>query len=390
MRTKLFAVAVAALFAASPALAQQKLKIGFITTLSGPLGVIGKHMKDSVELALDHLNRKVGGLETEVVYGDDQAKPDVGLQVAKEMMQKDNVDIVAGIIWSNVMLAVVPAVTETGRIMVGTNAGASPLAGAQCNERYFSTSWNNDQSPEALGKYMQDQGINDVYVLAPNYQAGKDMVAGFKRYYKGRIVDEVYTRFGQTDYQAEITQLRSKSPKAVFVFYPGGMGIQFLKQYSEAGLRGTYPLYSVFTVDEISIPAIKHAALGQYEARFWSPDLKVPASQKYVADFQKKYGHLPVFYGAQSYDGILLIDSAVRAVKGNVKDTKGMIAALRKANYDSIRGKFTFNVNHHPIQNFYLLKAVAGPAGKDPVLEIQQTVFKNHKDAYYKDCKMKW
>jgi branched-chain amino acid transport system substrate-binding protein len=389
-RTKLFAVAIAALFAASPALAQQKLKIGFITTLSGPLGVIGKHMKDSVELALDHLNRKVGGLETEVVYGDDQAKPDVGLQVAKELMQKDHVDIMAGIIWSNVMLAVVPAVTESGRIMVGTNAGASPLAGAQCNERYFSASWNNDQSPEALGKYMQDKSINDVYVMAPNYQAGKDMVAGFKRYYKGRIVDEVYTRFGQTDYQAELSQLRSKKPKAVFVFYPGGMGIQFLKQYSEAGLRGLYPLYSVFTVDEITIPAIKHAALGQYEARFWSPDLKVPASQKYVADFQKKYGHMPVFYGAQSYDGILLIDSAVRAVKGNVKDTKGMIAAMRKANYNSIRGKFTFNVNHHPIQNFYLLKAVAGPAGKDPVMEIQQTVFKNHKDAYYKDCKMKW
>ena len=389
MRTKLFAVAVAALFAASPALAQQKLKIGFITTLSGPLGVIGKHMKDSVELALDHLNRKVGGLETEVVYGDDQAKPDVGLQVAKEMMQKDNVDIVAGIIWSNVMLAVVPAVTETGRIMVGTNAGASPLAGAQCNERYFSTSWNNDQSPEALGKYMQDQGINDVYVLAPNYQAGKDMVAGFKRYYKGRIVDEVYTRFGQTDYQAEITQLRSKSPKAVFVFYPGGMGIQFLKQYSEAGLRGTYPLYSVFTVDEISIPAIKHAALGQYEARFWSPDLKVPASQKYVADFQKKYGHMPVFYGAQSYDGILLIDSAVRAVKGKVKDTKGMIAAMRKANYDSIRGKFTFNVNHHPIQNFYLLRAEKTPAGAIE-MKIQKTVFEKYKDSYYQDCKMKW
>src|SRR3990170_5521573 len=288
------AVASALAFS-QPAMAQpqKSIKIGFITTLSGPLGVIGKHMKDSVELALDHLNRKVGGLETEVVYGDDQAKPDVGLQVAKEMMQKDNVDIVAGIIWSNVMLAVVPAVTETGRIMVGTNAGASPLAGAQCNERSFSTSWNNDQSPEALGKYMQDQGINDVYVLAPNYQAGKDMVAGFKRYYKGRIVDEVYTRFGQTDYQAELSELRSKNPKAVFVFYPGGMGIQFLKQYSEAGLRGLYPLYSVFTVDEITIPAIKHAALGQYQARFWSPDLKVPASQKYVADFQKKYGHLP-------------------------------------------------------------------------------------------------
>jgi branched-chain amino acid transport system substrate-binding protein len=384
------AVAFAAASATTPVFAQQKLKIGFITTLSGPAGVIGKHMKDSVELALDHLSRKVGGLDTEVVYGDDQFKPDVGLQVAEEMMKKNNVDIMSGIIWSNVMMAVMPAVTGSGRIMVGTNAGASPLAGAQCNERYFSTSWNNDQSPEAMGKYMQEKGINDVYILAPNYQAGKDMVAGFKRYYKGKIVDEVYTRVGQPDYQAELSQLRSKNPKAVFVFYPGGMGIQFLKQWSEGGFRGQFPLYSVFTVDETTIPAIKHAALGQYEARFWSQDIKVPASQKYVAGMQKKFGYTPSFYGAQSYDGIMLIDSAVRATKGNVKDTKGLIAAMRKADYASVRGKFEFNVNHHPIQNFYLLKAVSGPAGKDPVLEIQQTVFEKHKDSYYKDCKMKW
>lgn len=390
IRKALVCSALAAALAAAPAFAQQKLKIGFITSLSGPQGIVGKHMRDSVEIALDHLGRKVGGLDTEVVFGDDQAKPDVGVQVAEELMKKNNVDIMAGIIWSNVMMAVMPAVTASGRIMVGTNAGASPLAGAQCNERYFSTSWNNDQSPEALGKFMQDKGINDVYVMAPNYQAGKDMVAGFKRYYKGRIVDEVYVRFGQTDFQAELSQLRAKNPKAVFAFYPGGMGVQFLKQYSEAGLRGLFPLYSVFTVDEISIPAIKHAALGQYEARFWSPDLKVPASQKYVADFQKKFGYTPSFYGAQSYDGILLIDSAVRAVKGNVKDTNAMIAAMRKANYNSVRGKFEFNVNHHPIQNFYLLKAVAGPGGKDPVMEIQQTIFEKHKDSYYKDCKMKW
>ena len=384
------AAACVASFATTPALAQQKLKIGFITSLSGPQGVIGKQMKDSVELALDHLGKKVGGVDTEVFYGDDQAKPDVGVQVAQELIKKNQVDIMAGIIWSNVMMAVMPEVTGSGRIMVGANAGASPLAGAQCNERYFSVSWNNDQSPEAMGKYMQEKGINDVYILAPNYQAGKDMVAGFKRYYKGKILDEVYTRFGQTDYQAELSQLRAKNPKAVFVFYPGGMGIQFLKQYSEAGLRGMFPLYSVFTVDETTIPAIKHAALGQYEARFWSQDIKVPASQKYVADMQKKFGYIPSFYGAQSYDAIMLIDSGVKAVKGNVKDTAGMIAAMRKANYNSVRGKFTFNVNHHPIQNFYLLKAVSGPAGKDPVMEIQQTIFENHKDSYYKDCKMKW
>jgi branched-chain amino acid transport system substrate-binding protein len=386
---KVLAVA-AALAIAGPAAAQQKVKIGFITTLSGPQGVIGEHMKNSVELALDHLGRKISGLDVEVIYGDDQFKPDVGKQVSDEMVKKHQVNFVSGIIWSNVMLAVAPSVTAAVTFLIGTNAGPHDLAGKLCNELFFTTSWQNDQTPEAMGKYMQDAGINDVYIMAPNYAAGKDMLTGFKRYYKGKIVDEVYTKMGQTDYQAELSQLRSKNPKAVFVFYPGGMGIQFLKQYSEAGLRGQYPLYSVYTVDEISIPAVKHAALGQLETRYWSPDLKNPANEKYVADFRKKYGKMPVFYGAQSYDGIMLINSGVKAVKGNLSDKKGMIAAMRKADFPSTRGKFTFNHNHFPIQNFYLLKTVSGPAGQDPVMEIQKTVFTNHKDSYEKECKMKW
>ena len=383
-------VAAAAFALSTPVQAQQKLKIGFITTLSGPPAIIGKHMKDSVEVALEHLGGKVGGLETEVIYGDDQFKPDVGVQLAEEMLKKHQVDFVAGIIWSNVMMAVVPVVTGAGKIMVGSNAGASPLAGSQCNELYFSTSWNNDQSPEAMGKYLQDKGINDLYVLAPNYQAGKDMVAGLKRYYKGRIVEEIYTKFQQQDYQAEISQLRSKNPKAVFAFYPGGMGIQFVKQYVQAGLRDQIPLYTVFTVDETTLPALREAAIGQYEARFWSPDIKIPASQKYVADFRKKFGYTPSFYGAQSYDSIMLIDSAVRATQGNLKDTRALVKAMRKADFDSIRGKFTYNVNHHPIQDFYLLHAVksSGPDGAE--MRIVQKAFEKHKDAYWQDCKMKW
>jgi len=387
----LMAALAACSLVCSPAIAQQKsVKIGFITTLSGPPAIIGKHMKDSVELALEHLGHKMGGLPVEVIYGDDQFKTEVGVQLAEEMLKKHQVDFVAGIIWSNIMLAVSPVVTGAGKIMVGTNAGASPLSGAQCNELHFTTSWNNDQSPEALGKFMQDKGINDVYVMAPNYQAGKDMVTGFKRYYKGRVVDEVYTKFQQQDYQAEISQLRAKNPKAVFVFYPGGMGIQFVKQYVQAGLRDQIPLYSVFTVDETTLPALRESAIGQYEARFWSPDLDVPASKKYVADFEKKFGYTPSFYGAQSYDGMMLIDSAVRATKGNLKDTKALVLAMRKANYDSVRGKFQFNVNQHPIEDFYLLRAVKADNKDGVAMQIQQKAFEKHKDAYYQDCKMKW
>src|SRR4051812_42610177 len=389
-------VAGAALIAAFGALAfagsaaAQSVKIGFITTLSGPPAIIGKHMKDSVELALDHLGHKMNGAPVEVFYGDDQFKPEVGVQLAEEMLKKNQVDFMAGVIWSNVMMAVMPVVTGAGHIMVGANAGASPLAGAQCNELYFSASWNNDQSPEALGKYLTDKGVNELYVMAPNYQAGKDMVSGLKRYYKGKIVDEVYTKFQQTDYQAEITQLRSKNPKAVFVFYPGGMGVQFVKQYSQAGLRDQIPLYSVFTVDETTLPALREAAIGQYEARFWSPDLDVPASKKYVADFEKKFGYTPSYYGAQSYDAIMLIDSAVRATKGNLKDTKALVMAMRKANYNSIRGPFKFNNNQHPIQDFYLLQAVKANNKDGVAMKIMEKAFEKHQDAYHQDCKMKW
>jgi branched-chain amino acid transport system substrate-binding protein len=388
LRSLVAAISIAAFAFSAPVSAQQKIKIGFISTFSGPQGVMGQYMKESVELAIEHLGGKVGGLPVEMFYGDDQFKTDVGVQVAEEMLKKNQVDFVSGIIWSNVMMAVVPVVTGANKIMVGTNAGASPLAGKDCNRLYFSTSWNNDQTPEAMGKFLTDQGVNDLYVMAPNYQAGKDMVAGLKRYYKGRIVDEVYTKPGQQDYQAEISALRAKSPKAVFAFYPGGMGIQFLKQYDQAGLRGQLPLYTVYTVDEISIPAVKDAAVGIYETRYWSPDLKNPQNAKFVADYKKKYGKLPVFYGAQSYDGIMLIDSAVRAVKGDLKNVDGMVKAMEKADFKSLRGPFTYNVNHHPIQNFYLLKTEKLSNG-DIEMRIQKTIFEKHKDSYFQDCKMK-
>ncbi len=384
----LMAIALATVVAVQAG-AAETVKIGFITSLSGPAGIIGKHMKDSVELALDHLGRKVGGLEVEVVYGDDQRKPDVGKQLADEMLKKHKVHFVSGIIWSNVMLAVAPTVTREKVFMIGTNAGPHELAGKECSEYFFTTSWQNDETPEAMGKHMQDKGITDVYALAPNYAAGKDMIAGFKRYFKGRVVAEVYTKLGQQDYQAEISQIRASNPKAVFVFYPGDMGIQFVKQYAQAGLRGQIPLYSVYTLDEVTLPAVKEAGLGNFETRYWSPDLNNEANRRYVTDFKKKFGYTPSFYGAQSYDGMLLIDSAVRAVRGNLADKQGMIAAMRKADFKSTRGPFTYNVNHFPSQNFYLLRVVQNPDG-EYVTQIQSTVFEAHKDAYYKDCPMKW
>ncbi|MCZ6524044.1 MAG: ABC transporter substrate-binding protein, partial [Alphaproteobacteria bacterium] len=301
MTKRLIGLACAAAFLAAPALAAEKVKIGFITTLSGPAGIIGKHMKDSFELGLDHVDRKVGGLETEIIYGDDQRKPDVGKQVADKMMKKDRVDFISGIIWSNVMMAIHGPVTRNKTMLIGSNAGPSPIAGKRCSKYFFSTSWQNDQTPEAMGQYLQDKGADNVYIIAPNYQAGKDMLTGFKRYFKGAIVGEVYTKLGQQDYAAEITQLRAAKPEAVFVFLPGGMGIQFVKQYAQAGLRGKLPLYSVYTAGAVTLPAQKESALGMFGTMFWSPDLGNPVNVKFVADFRAKYGYIPSFYGAQSY-----------------------------------------------------------------------------------------
>jgi len=388
MNKQLIAAATALCLIAAPALAADKVKIGFVTTLSGPQGVIGKHQKDAADLSLEMLGGKIGGLPAEIIYGDDQFKPDVGREVAEEMLKKDKVDFMTGFIWSNVLLAAYQPIIKSGTILIGANAGPHEIAGAMCAPNFFSTSWQNDETPEAMGKYMSDQKMTDVYIMAPDYAAGKDMLAGFKRYFKGKLVDEVYTKPGQADYQAEISQIRAANPKAVMVFYPGGMGIQFIKQYAQSGLREKIPLYSVFSVDETVLPAIGDAADGNYETGFWSPDLKNARNQEFVAAFRKKYNYYPSFYAAESFDAIALIDSAVKAVKGDLADKKGLLAAFDKADFHSVRGPYTYNTNHFPIENFYLFKIVKDAEGNH-VRKLESTVFTDHKDAYYEECKMK-
>jgi branched-chain amino acid transport system substrate-binding protein len=380
--------AVAALLLSLPAHAADSIKIGFVTTLSGPAGIIGKHMKDAADLALAMAGGKIGGVPAEIVYADDQFKPDVGRQVTDELLKRDKVDFVTGYIWSNVLLASYQPAIQSGKILISANAGPHQIAGKECAPNFFSASWQNDQTPEAMGKFMQDQNMSDVYLIAPDYAAGHDMTTGFKRYFKNRIAAETYTKFGQSDYQVEISKIRDAKPKAVFAFLPGGMGIQFVKQYAQAGLREAIPLYSVFTVDETTLPAIGDAASGNYEVSFWAFDLDIPRNKEFVAAFRRKYGYYPSYYAAQSFDAITMIDHAVTAVNGDVANTQGMIAALEKADFPSVRGKFTYNKNHFPIEDFYLLRI-----GKDQegnfVRMIEKKVFDNHADAYADQCNMK-
>lgn len=389
MKAKALAVAVVIAASASAATAQDKVKIGFLNTFSGKAAIFGKHQKDAFELGLDHVGRKMGGLDIEVIYGDDQRKPDVARQEVDAMLKKHRVDFVAGITWSNILAAVQKPVVRSKTFLITTNAGWSGMAGKQCSPYFFSTSWNNDQTPESMGKLMQDEDVDNVYILSANYQAGKDMVAGFGRYYKKNIKGKIFYKLGQTDYQAELSQVRAANPGAIFGFFPGGMGIAFVKQYQASGLADKVPLYTVFTVDHMTLKAHGKAAIGTYHTNFWNLDSELPANQRFIKDFVAKYGYHPSNYSAQAYDAALLIESAVRAVKGDLSNKDGMRDAMRKADFDSIRGKFEFNNNHIPIQNFYKREVIADENG-EPKIVTTGVVFENHKDSYYQDCKMKW
>src|SRR6202790_4173454 len=361
--------AVLALFA-GPAIAQQPapqktIKIGFISTSSGPVAAIGNDMKNSFELGLDQHGRKLGGLPVEVIYEDDQLKPEVGVQKTQKLIESDKVDFVVGYIWSNVLLASLKPLVDSKTMTVVTNAGASQLAGELCSPYVFSTSWQNDQTPQAMGLYMNQKGVKSVFLIGPNYAAGKDMLAGVKSTFKGEVKGEEYTVWpSQLDFSAELSKARASKAESIFVFYPGAAGVQFLNQYVQAGIKAQIPLYTAFTIDELSLPLQKENALGIPGAQEWVNDLPNTENKRFVADYRKKYpGLRPTYYGAQAYDAAQLINSAVVAVKGDTSKKDAMRAEMEKANFKSLRGPFKYGNNHIPIQNFYLQDVVKDADG---------------------------
>jgi branched-chain amino acid transport system substrate-binding protein len=389
-RTTAISAALLAL-AAGPACAQQaqSVKIGFISTFSGPVAAIGNDMKNSFELALDHHGRKIGGLPVEVIYEDDQLKPDVGVQKTQKLIESDKVDFVVGYIWSNVLLASLKPLVDSKTMTVVTNAGPSQLAGELCSPYVFSTSWNNDQTPASVGLYMNQKGVKSAFLIGPNYAAGKDMLAGVQTSFKGQIVGQELTRWpDQLDFSAELSKARAAKPDAIFAFYPGGAGIQFITQYVQAGLKDQIPLYTAFTVDDLSLPRLKDLAVGIPGAQEWVNDLPNDTNKKYVADYKAKYNASPSFYGAQTYDAVGLIDAAVTAVKGDLGNKDGMRTAMEKADFKSVRGKFKFGNNHIPIQNFYLQDAVKSADGSF-ALHTVATIVENDQDKFHDKCPMK-
>ncbi|RMD93936.1 MAG: ABC transporter substrate-binding protein [Alphaproteobacteria bacterium] len=395
---KTLSVLVAAAMMAVPAMTPAKaaeIKIGFVTTLTTGAAVIGNDMKKAVELALEHLGGKAGDHKLTVIFADDQFAPETGKQVTDKLVKQDNVDFVAGYIWSHVLLASRKSVLDAGKFLISANAGPSPMAGKLCHENFFSTSWQNDQTPMAMGEVLNQRGVKSLYVMAPNYAAGKDMVAGVERTFKGKIVGKDLTKWGadaQLDFSAELAKAKASGADGLFVFYPGAAGGAFIKQYHQAGLKDILPLYTVFTVDALSLPRLQAAGLdsviGSFTTQHWDPTLDNAANKRFVADFKAKYGSYPSFYAAQSYDAINLIASAVKAVDGDMSDKDAVRAALMAADYESVRGPYTYNTNHFPIQNFYLREVVVDDEG-NWTTKVAGTVYENMKDPYYQECPLK-
>jgi branched-chain amino acid transport system substrate-binding protein len=373
---------------AAPAVPQQKtIKIGFVSTFTGPPAAIGNDMRNSFELGLDHHGRKIGGLPVEVIYEDDQTTPRTGLEKTQKLIESEKVDFVVGYIWSHVLLASLKPLVDSKTMTVVTNAGASQLAGELCSPYVFSTSWNNDQTPQAVGLYMNQKGVKTAFLIGPNYAAGKDMLEGVSTTFKGEIIGRELTRWpDQLDFSAELSKARAARPDAIFAFYPGGAGIQFITQYAQSGLKGQIPLYTAFTIDELSLPRLKDLAVGIPGAQEWVNDLPNETNKKFVADYIAKYKSRPSFYGAQTYDAVALLDSAVTAVKGDLTKKDEMRREMEKANFKSVRGNFKFGPNHIPIQNFYLQEAVK--QGDEYVLRTVATIVENDQDKFWQKCKM--
>jgi branched-chain amino acid transport system substrate-binding protein len=387
MKTGCIATVLA--LAMASAHAADKVKVGFLSTLSGPGAGLGVDIRDGFALAVKSLGGRLGGLPPEFIIVDDQQNPDVAKQATDRLVKRDKVDFMTGIVFSNIMLAVGPTIFDSKTFYVSANAGPSHYAGAQCNPYFFNVAWQNDNLHEAVGKHVMDKGYKNVAVLAPNYPAGTDAITGFRRFYTGKVADEIYTKLGQLEYAAELAQIRAARPDAVYIFLPGGMGINFIKQYSAAGLAKDVPLFGPgFSADEDVIKAVGEAMLGMNNASQWAHDLPVAENRKFVADFEKEYGRLPSLYASQGYDAAMLIDAAVRKVKGNLDNKEALRGALAAAEFKSVRGAFKFNRNQYPIQDYYLRVTEKDAKGRVTNRTVG-TVFRNHADAYVGECAMK-
>ena len=363
------------------------VKIGLVAVQTGPQAALGTQLRDGFLQGLKHLDGKLGGLTAEVVPIDDELRPEVAVTKVRAALERDKVDVVVGVVFSNILAAIMRPVTESGTFLISTNAGPSTFAGRACHPNFFTTSYNNDQVHSVMGQAAQDAGHKRVFVMVPNYQAGRDAVAGFKSRFKGEVVDEVYVPLTQLDFSAELAKIAAAKPDALFTFMPGGLGVNLVRQYRQAGLAGI-PFLSTFTVDEATLPAQQEAALGFFSAASWAPNMENAANARFVRDFEASYGYVPASYAAQSYDAAMLLNSAIKRVGGNLAGKDALREALRAADFQSVRGNFKFGANHYPVQDFWLCQVAKRADGKFQT-ETVRKVLENDVDPWAAECRMR-
>ncbi|OXR50125.1 ABC transporter substrate-binding protein [Pusillimonas sp. T2] len=379
----------AALLAAAGAQAADEIKIGFLTTLSGPGAGTGQDIRDAFLLAIKMNGGKLGGLPVNISVTDDQNNPVAARQTVERYIKRDKVDVITGPVFSSVVLPILPTILQNDTVFLSTNTGPADYAGEKCDPNFFAVSWQNEDVPQAMGAFASSKGYKRVAMIAPNYPGGRESLQGFKRKYTGEIVDEVYTKMGQLDYSAEIANLKTAKPDAVFYFLPGGMGINFVKQYNASGLQKDAPLLTPgFTADTENIAALGKDLVGTYNSSQWAHDLPNEANKKFVEAYQKEYGRLPSMYSSQGYDAAMLIDGAVRQVNGKIEDHKAFLKALKDAKFDSVRGKFRFNNNQYPIHDIYMRQVVEDAQG-NVQNKLVSKVLDNHRDPFANQCPMK-
>lgn len=389
MKSGILVAALSALaLSTSAAYGADSIKVGFLSTLSGPGGVVGIEIRDGFELAMKHLNGKLGDLPATVIVEDDKQKADVGRQAVDRMLKRDHVDVMTGMVFSNVLLPVMPSILASDTIYISTNTGPKEYAGDKCNKNFFVVSWQNEDTAAAMGKYVSEQKHKGVFLIAPNYPGGRETIEGFKHMYKGKIADEVYVKLQQLDFSAEIAQARASKADAVFFFLPGGMGISFIKQMADSGLTKTMTMYTPgFSADQDTIKAVGEPMIGMYNTAQWSPDMDNPVNKRFMEDFQKTYHRIPTMYAVQGYDSAMLLDGAVRKIHGKIEDKNAFRQALRSAPFKAVQGNFKFNNNQFPIQNYYLRQVVKNDKGEITNKTVE-TIFTDYHDRYAPECKM--
>jgi branched-chain amino acid transport system substrate-binding protein len=344
------------------------IRIGVLLPYSGVYAVLGESITQAMELVFGHENWTVAGRKIELVKEDTEAKPPVGVRKAQKLIESDKVDILTGPVHSGVLAGIRDMVHGSKTILVVSNAGADQISRERCSRWIFRTSFSNWQPCQPMGGWVAKNVSKEVFQIAPNYQAGKDMMAAFRETFLpagGKVIAEDYPKLGETDYAPYLTKIRQSGAKAVFAFFSGSDAVNFVKQYDQFGLKQSVRLTGAgFLTEPDVLPAQGKTALGILTGHFYTPLLDNPVNQRFVKEFREKFNKSTDGFACQGYDTAEVIVRALKTVSGNTQDRAKLAEAIAKVEFDSPRGRFRFDPKtQNVIQPFIYVREVKEVTG---------------------------